>query len=54
MPGRKTYVIAGLIGLATAVKYMGYIDDEIYKMILGFLGAGGLAALRAGVKKSGR
>jgi len=54
MSGKKTYIVAGLIGVVTAVRYLGIIDDEIYKAVMAFLGAGGLAALRAGVKKSGR
>lgn len=50
---KKTYIVAFLIGVATVAVQLGFIDDEMYKMILGFLNAGGLAALRAGVSKSG-
>lgn len=53
MNGYKTYIVAGLIGLATVAHTLGWIDDTVYQVILGLLGAGGLAALRAGVTKSG-
>ena len=51
---RKTYICAAVIGLANAAHYLGYIDADLLKMIIGLFGAGGLAALRAGVKKSGQ
>jgi hypothetical protein len=53
MNGKKTYIVAGLIGLAAGARALGWLDDGIYQMILGLLGAGGLAALRDGVTKSG-
>lgn len=53
MNGKKTYLMAGLIGVATMVRALGWIDDSVYQALLGLLGAGGLAALRAGVTKSG-
>jgi len=53
MNGHKTYIMAGLIGLATVAKTLGWIDNTVYEIVLGLLGAGGLAALRAGVAKSG-
>lgn len=53
MAGKKTYLIAALIAVATFAKAMGWIDQTTYELILGLLGAGGLAALRAGVTKSG-
>ncbi|KKL67843.1 hypothetical protein LCGC14_2130910 [marine sediment metagenome] len=49
--GKKTYIVAVLIGIATTVRQLGFIDDEFFKAILVFLGAGGLAALRAGISK---
>ena len=51
--GKKTYLIAAAIGLVTAAQALGWIDDAAYTMILGFLGAGGLATLRAGVTSAG-
>ena len=52
LKGKRTYIIAALVGVATAVHHLGFIDTALYQAILGFLGAGGLATLRAGV--SGR
>ena len=52
LSGKKTYIVAGLVGLATAIYHLGYITSDLYVAILGFLGAGGLASLRAGVKKT--
>lgn len=51
--GKKTYLIAGALALVTFARVMGWLDDAAYQMICGLLGAGGLAALRAGVTKSG-
>lgn len=53
MDGYKTYLCAAGIALATFAKTIGWIDDAAYQAIIAVLGAGGLAALRAGVKKSG-
>lgn len=53
MAGYKTYIVAILIGAATAAKALGWIDQATYEFILGVLAAGGLAAVRAGVTKSG-
>lgn len=49
LKGRKTYIIAIFGGIATAVHLLGYIDGETYGVIMGALGAGGLATLRMGV-----
>ena len=49
--GKKTYLTAILIAAITVAHQMGWIDDNTYKTLLALLGAGGLAALRAGVKK---
>ena len=48
--GKKTYIVAALAGIVTAVYTLGYIDVETYTTVMGFLGAGSIAALRAGVK----
>jgi len=47
--GARTYIFAGVVALATFAHTMGWIDDGLYQAIIGFAGAGGLAALRAGV-----
>ena len=54
MDGYKTYIVAGFIALAVFAKTMGWIEQATFEIILGLLGAGGLATLRAGVKKSGQ
>ncbi len=51
--GKKTYIVAAAVALAVFAHSLGWIDDNTFQVILGLLGAGGLAALRAGVTKSG-
>lgn len=53
MSGKKTYIIAAFVALAVFAKTMGWIDQATFEILLGLFGAGGLATLRAGVKKSG-
>tara|TARA_Y100000310_G_scaffold242266_1_gene246411 strand:- start:3125 stop:3292 length:168 start_codon:yes stop_codon:yes gene_type:complete len=52
LKGKKTYMIALAVGLVTAAQVLGWIDADTYKVVLGFLGAGGLATLRAGVNSA--
>ena len=52
LSGKKAYLIAGAGALATFAHLMGWLDDGVYQTICGLLGAGGLAALRAGVAAS--
>lgn len=49
LKGKKTYIVAALAGLATALHYAGLLETSTLNTVLGFLGAGGLATLRAGV-----
>ena len=51
--GKKTYIIAALIALAVFAKQLGWIDQQTLDALYGILGAGGLAALRAGIDKGG-
>lgn len=51
MKGKRTYVIAALVGVVTVVYQLGMIDGQVYTAVLGMLGAGGLATLRAGMAK---
>lgn len=53
MSGRKTYIIAILMGALSTAHMLGWLDDATYQAILGLLGAVGLGTLRAGVTKSG-
>lgn len=52
LTGKKTYISAALLALATFTRTMGWIDQSQFDMIMGLAGAMGLAALRAGVAKS--
>jgi hypothetical protein len=51
LEGKKTYITAAVLGLATFAQSLGWIDQSQYNTILGLAGALGLAALRAGVSK---
>jgi hypothetical protein len=53
LAGKKTYLVAASIALVTFAHSMVWVDDATYAALLGLLGAGGLATLRAGVTKSG-
>jgi len=50
LKGKKTYLVALGIAIATGALQMGWIDQKTYEWIIGILGAGGLAAIRAGIK----
>lgn len=49
--GYKTYLSAAAIAAVTVAHYLGYLDDSHTHTLYALLGAGGLAALRAGVAK---
>jgi hypothetical protein len=51
LEGKKTYITAGVLAVATFARTMGWLTPEQYELLLGLLGAMGLAALRAGVAK---
>jgi hypothetical protein len=51
MAGKKTYITAAALGLASFALAMGWLDRQQYDIVLGLLGSLGLAALRAGVAK---
>ena len=52
LQGKKTFIVAILMVITAGLYSQGFITDELFKTIEGLLGAGGLAALRAGVAKS--
>jgi len=52
LDGKKTYITAAVLGLASFALAMGWLDKEQYQVIVGLLGSLGLAALRSGVAKS--
>ena len=51
LEGKKTYITAVVAALASFALAMGWLSKEQYQVILGLLGALGLAALRSGIEK---
>jgi hypothetical protein len=51
LEGKKTYITAMVVALASFAMAMGWLTKEQYELILGLLGSLGLAALRSGVAK---
>ena len=52
LDGKKTYITAVVVALASFALAMGWLSQKQYEVILGLLGSLGLAALRSGVAKS--
>jgi hypothetical protein len=52
LEGKKTYITAVVLGLASFAMAMGWLTKEQYQVIVGLVGSLGLAALRSGVTKS--
>lgn len=50
MQGKKSYLVAGAMAILALIFGLGLIDRETYEVLLGLLGAGGIGALRAGIK----
>lgn len=53
LTGKRTYICAVLGGLVVALRILELIDGPTAEALLGLLGFGGLAALRAAVGKGG-
>lgn len=53
LKGKKTYICMAVVACAFFAKGMGWIDEAMFEMIAGIFSVGGVAALRAGVTKSG-
>ncbi len=51
LSGKKTYFCALAVALIALARQLNWIDDNAYATLLTLLGAGGLTALRAGMKK---
>jgi len=49
LQGKRTYIIALVLALATFARTMGWLDSQQYELVLGLAGSMGLAALRAAV-----
>ena len=50
LKGYRTYLIAIAIALASGARYLGWIDENAYQLIMGLLGAGAAATIRLGSK----
>jgi hypothetical protein len=50
--GKKTYIVAAIMVLATGLKAFGVIDQPAYEAAMGVMAAFGFGALRAGVEKA--
>jgi hypothetical protein len=51
LTGKKTYLSAILLALASFARALDWLSPEQYELLLGLLASLGLAALRAGVAK---
>lgn len=49
LEGKKTYIVAILLGLATAAKSLGYIDEATFQTLVTMLGSAGLVTMRMAV-----
>jgi len=47
LTGYKTYIVAVLLGVLAAGKYLGWVDNGTFEALLALLTGSGLAALRA-------
>jgi len=47
LKGKRTYIIAVLIGVLSAAKFLGYVDEGSFEVFVALLTGGGIAALRA-------
>lgn len=52
LKGKKTYILAILLGLATVAQALGWIDAHTFSVVAGLLGAGGAATLRSAIDNS--
>ena len=52
LQGKKTYITAAVVALASFALAMGWLTKEQYQVIIGLLGSLGLAALRSGVTRA--
>ena len=54
LSGYKSYGVAGLMILVAGLHAQGYISDGTKDLLQGLLLGGGIAALRAGISKTGK
>jgi len=53
LTGKKTYIMAAVMALGVFARGLGWLDQEQFEVLLGLTGSMGLAALRAGVSRTG-
>ena len=53
LSGKKTHIAAGAMALSTFAVSMGWLSQDQYLALMGFLNAMGLSTLRLGVSKAG-
>ncbi len=49
LAGKKTYISALILALATCGRTLDWLSQEQYELVLGLASSLGLAALRAGI-----
>jgi hypothetical protein len=52
LTGKKTYIMAAIMGLGAFARGMGWLQQEQFELLVSVAGSLGLAALRAGVTKA--
>lgn len=52
LSGWKTYILAAVIAIASAAKYLGYITEELYQAVVGIAGSGAAITLRSALKNA--
>jgi len=51
--GKKTYIVAVLVGIVAIAQFLGYISAETATVLYGLLGATGIATTRSAITKNG-
>lgn len=51
LKGKKTYILSAVGLVAVLLHSWGVISDSIYNLVLGLLGSGALASIRAALPK---
>lgn len=52
MKGKKTYLVALMVGIVAVAQFLGWIDMSVATLLYGVLGAGGTASLRNAIINS--
>lgn len=52
LQGKKTYILAGCGGLITVAYMIGWINYEIWEVLVGLCGFGGLATMAAKINRN--